>query len=127
MCPNRRAQHLDEKPGPAAVNLEGQNIRRVPRMSIAQSQNTSTAVLHLRPFRQVASRPAPDVLFTSAPRRHYEQGHIDALLLIISQLYGQLAEKDAEIKCLRQTTEELEGQLTYLQIRAIDLVAGWEG
>lgn len=50
-----------------------------------------------------------------------------AFLLIIEQLLARLEEKEAEVELLRQNVQSLQGRLTYFQVRAIDLIVGWEG
>lgn len=95
-------------------------------MGAAKTQQQLTAVLYLHPLDRVA-RPAPEVRFASDPRRVYEQGHVDAFLLIIHQMLADLARKEAEIEYLRRDAEEARRQLTYFQVRAVDLVVNWEG
>ncbi|HEX3560321.1 MAG TPA: hypothetical protein VHU19_14030 [Pyrinomonadaceae bacterium] len=94
-------------------------------MGAAETQQQSVAVLYLRPFDKAAPL-APEVRFTSDPRRVYEQGHVDAFLLIIHQLLADLARKEAEIEYLRRDAEDARRSLTGFQMRAADLIVGWE-
>ena len=93
-------------------------------MSAADTSHQSTAVIYLRPFGGAAA-PAPEIHFTPVPRRIYERENVDALLLIIRQLYGALAEKDAEVEFLRRTARETEQRLTHSQVSVVGLVAAW--